>query len=42
MGEGVVVCTEPVDFAEEHPKVRAQKLRKGQVHQARRRIAGLR
>ena len=42
MGEGVVVPAEPGDLAQEHPKVGAEKLHEGQVHQAGCRIAGLR
>ena len=34
MGEGVVVRPEPVDLAQEHPEVFAEKLHERQVHEA--------
>ena len=42
MGEGVFVPSEPGGLAQVHRKVWAEKLHEGQVHQAGRRLPGLR
>jgi hypothetical protein len=42
MGEGVLIPAEPGDLAQVHREVGAEKLHERQVHQAGRRIAGLR